>query len=169
MTFYVENETNEEFEFNVEELIKELVKTVLKTEEVPFTDVSLNVSFTDDEGIREINKEFRDMDKATDVLSFPAIDFEVPADFTGIEGDEPDYFDPDTGELILGDIMISLERAHLQAEEYGHSFRREIAFLITHSLLHLLGYDHMDDEERAVMEEKQENVLGLLNITRENG
>lgn len=169
MTFYVENETEETFEFNVDELVKTLTETTLEMENVPFRDVSLNVTFTDDETIKEINKEFRDMDKSTDVLSFPAIDFEMPGDFSNIEGDEPDYFDPDTGELILGDIMISLEHAHAQAAEYGHSYRREIAFLITHSLLHLIGYDHMEEDERAIMEGKQEAILDKLNITRENG
>lgn len=168
MTFYVENETEEKFEFNIDELIKALTEKVLETEAVPFKDVTLNVTFTDDASIKEINREFREIDKATDVLSFPAIDFESPADFAGINEGSADYFDPDTKELILGDIMISLERAHAQAEEYGHSFKREIAFLITHSLLHLLGYDHMNDEERKVMEDKQEAVLQALNITREN-
>ncbi len=168
MTFYVENETEEQFEFNIEELIKSLTLKVLETESVPFKDVTLNVTFTDDESIREINRDFREIDKATDVLSFPAIDFPSAADFSLVEEGSPDYFDPDTKELILGDIMISLERAHAQAEEYGHSFKREIAFLITHSLLRLIGYDHMTDEERTVMEGKQEAVLQALNITREN-
>ena len=168
MTFYVENETEEQFEFNIEELIKSLTLKVLETESVPFKDVTLNVTFTDDESIREINRDFREIDKATDVLSFPAIDFPSAGDFSLVKEGSPDYFDPDTKELILGDIMISLERAHAQAEEYGHSFKREIAFLITHSLLHLIGYDHMTDEERTVMEGKQEAVLQALNITREN-
>ena len=168
MTFYVENETDEKFEFNIEDLIKSLTDKVIETESVPFKDVSLNVTFTDDASIREINREFREIDKATDVLSFPAIDFPAPADFSEVEEGCSDYFDPDTHELLLGDIMISLERAHAQAEEYGHSFKREIAFLITHSLLHLIGYDHMTDDERTIMEEKQEAVLQALNITREN-
>ena len=168
MTFYVENETEEKFEFDIEALIKALTEKVLETESVPFKDVALNVTFTDDASIRDINREFREIDRATEVLSFPAIDFEAPANFKGITEGSIDYFDPDTKELILGDIMISLERAHAQAEEYGHSFKREIAFLITHSLLHLLGYDHMDDDERKVMEDKQEAVLKSLNITREN-
>ena len=168
MTFYVENETEERFEFNIEELIKSLTMKVLETESVPFKDVTLNVTFTDDESIKEINRDFREIDKATDVLSFPAIDFPSAGDFSLVAEGSPDYFDPDTKELILGDIMISLERAHAQAEEYGHSFKREIAFLITHSLLHLIGYDHMTDEERTVMEGKQEAVLQALNITREN-
>lgn len=167
MTFYVENETDEVFEFDVEKLIKDLTNAVLASENVLFNDISLNVTFTDDDTIQKINSEFRDIDKSTDVLSFPAIDFENPVDLSFLNGDEADYFDPDTNELILGDIMISLEHAHAQAVEYGHSFKREIAFLITHSLLHLLGYDHMDDSERLVMEEKQKNILNLLNITRD--
>lgn len=167
MTFYVENETDEVFEFDVEKLIKDLTNAVLASENVLFNDISLNVTFTDDDTIQKINSEFRDIDKSTDVLSFPAIDFENPGDLSFLNGDEADYFDPDTNELILGDIMISLEHAHAQAVEYGHSFKREIAFLITHSLLHLLGYDHMDDSERLVMEEKQKNILNLLNITRD--
>lgn len=168
MTFYVENETEEEFEFDIDKLIKELTLEVIRTENIPFDNISLNVTFTDDETIHNVNKEFRDIDRATDVLSFPAIDFETPGDFSFIKGDEPEYFDPDTNELILGDIMISLDHAHAQAIEYGHSFKREIAFLITHSLLHLSGYDHMTDDERVIMEEKQETVLQNLNITREN-
>jgi probable rRNA maturation factor len=166
MTFYVENETNEQFPFNVEELISILTKEIIKTFNIPY-DVSLNVSFTDDPSIREINKEFRGIDKSTDVLSFPALEFEKAGDFSNIKDDSPEYFDPDTNELILGDIMISLEHAHAQALEYGHSFKREIAFLITHSLLHLSGFDHVTEEERKVMEDLQRNILDTVGITRE--
>lgn len=167
MTFYVENETDEVFDFDINELIKNLTEKVLDSENVPYKDVSLNVTFTDDATIHSINNEFRNIDRATDVLSFPAIDFINPADFSFISDTDVDYFDPDSHELILGDICISLEHAHSQALEYGHSFRREIAFLITHSLLHLIGYDHMADDERIVMENKQEAILQQLNITRE--
>lgn len=169
MTFYVENETEEILPFDAEDLIKTLTLAVMNKLDNPYEDYSLNVTFTDDKEIREINKEYRDMDKSTDVLSFPAIDFEVPGDFSFIAEDDADYFDMDTDELILGDIMISLEHAHAQAEEYGHSFRREIAFLITHSLLHLSGFDHMTDEERTEMEALQDEILNTLGITRENG
>ena len=166
MTFYVENETSEQFEFDVEALIKELTKTVLESENVPFKDVSLNVTFTDDDSIQTVNAEFREIDRSTDVLSFPAIDVEAPADFSGIKAGSPDYFDPETGELILGDIMISIDHARAQAKEYEHSFKREIAFLITHSLFHLLGYDHMEDGERLLMESKQSEILNKLGIKR---
>lgn len=169
MTFYVENETEEVLPFDGEELLKTLTLAVMSKLNNPFKDYSLNLTFTDDEEIREINKEYRDIDKSTDVLSFPAIDFETPGDFSFITEDDVDYFDMDTDELILGDIMISLEHAHAQAEEYGHSFRREIAFLITHSLLHLSGFDHMTDDERVEMEALQDEILNGLGITRENG
>ncbi|MCR5278812.1 MAG: rRNA maturation RNase YbeY [Lachnospiraceae bacterium] len=167
MTFYVDNETEYKFDFDADELVKILVAKVLETEKVPYTDVTLNLSFTDEETIRETNRDFRNMDKVTDVLSFPAIDFEAPVDFAGVKEGDPAYFDAETGELILGDIMICVKRAMEQAEEYGHSLKREIAFLITHSCLHLLGYDHETDEERIVMEDKQRNILDDLNIKRE--
>ncbi len=167
MTFYVENETDHVFDFDTENLLKELTQAVIKAENVPFSDVTVNLSFTDEEDIKETNKEFRGIDMVTDVLSFPALDLVAPADFTGIKAGDPSFFDPETGELILGDIMICVKRALEQAEEYGHSFKREIAFLITHSLLHLLGYDHEQDEERLVMEEKQKKLLDSLGISRE--
>ena len=168
MTFYVDNETDHEFDFDCEKLLKDLTVSVLEAENVPYRDVSVNLSFASEETIQETNKEFRDIDKVTDVLSFPALDLESPGDLSGIEEGDPAYFDPETGELILGDIMICVKRACEQAEEYGHSIKREIAFLITHSLLHLLGYDHMEDEERLVMEDKQKKILESLGITREN-
>ena len=95
------------------------------------------------------------------------IDYETPADFAFLE-DSPveDYFDPDTGELLLGDIVISVEKVMEQAEKYGHSVKRELAFLVAHSMLHLFGYDHMEPEEAARMEAKQREALDALGITR---
>ena len=101
------------------------------------------------------------------MLSFPNVDFETEGVFDIDEDAEADYFDPDTGELILGDICISLDKVREQAEEYGHSLRREYAFLIAHSMLHLCGYDHMEPEEAARMEAKQEEILQTLGITRD--
>ena len=112
-----------------------------------------------------MNLEFRGIDRATDVLSFPMTEFPSPADYAYPDTDDSS-FDPETGELMLGNIVISKERAKEQAEEYGHSVEREFAFLIAHSMLHLLGYDHMEDEERLVMEKKQREVLEMLGITR---
>ena len=168
MTFYVENETDESFEFDVEELIKKLTAAVTGKFGVSH-EVSLNVTFTDDETIKDINAQFRNLDRSTDVLSFPALNFEKPGDFSSFRESDPECFDPDTGELILGDIMISLDHAHKQAEEYGHSYLREIAFLITHSLLHLSGFDHETDGDRLEMESIQEEILGKVGITREMG
>ena len=113
-----------------------------------------------------MNREHRGIDRPTDVLSFPNVDYETPADFSGIEDSIEDYFDPESGELCLGDIVISVDKVLEQAKEYGHSPKREYAFLIAHSMLHLLGYDHMEPEEAAVMEHKQEEILNRLGITR---
>ena len=118
-------------------------------------DYEVSVTFTDNAGIRQINKEYRGIDRETDVLSFPMTD----------EGEEF-TLDPETGCYNLGDIVISLEKAVSQSEEYGHSFDREVAFLTVHSMLHLLGSDHMEKEEEKEMFGLQENILNLLGITR---
>ena len=137
----------------------------LEAEGCPY-EAQVNVILTDDESIRTINRDERGIDNATDVLSFPMAFYENPADFNGLE-DQDDVFDPDTGEYVLGDIVISLDHVREQAKAYGHSERRELAFLVVHSMLHLMGYDHMLDSERIRMEEKQEAVLAALHITRE--
>ncbi|MDE6976854.1 MAG: rRNA maturation RNase YbeY, partial [Lachnospiraceae bacterium] len=139
---------------------------VLDSENCPY-EAQVNLLVTDNEGIREYNRQYRNMDSSTDVLSFPMLPFELEADFGLVEGHEADYFDPETGELLLGDIIISADKVTEQAEKYGHSAKREFAFLAAHSLLHLCGYDHMETEEAKVMERKQEEVLGRLSITRE--
>ena len=166
MTFYIENETEEEFPFSVEDTVSSVCEAVLEAEKCPY-EVQVNVVLTDNEGIRKLNRECRGIDSETDVLSFPNVDFETEGVFDIDEKNEADYFDPDTGELILGDIMISVERMKEQAESYGHSVRREFAFLVAHSMFHLCGYDHMEAEEAAVMEKKQEEILTELGITRD--
>lgn len=166
MTFYVENETSVTFPFSTEEVVELVAGKVLDTEDCPY-EVQINVLLTDNEGIHGFNREYRGIDRETDVLSFPNLDFETEGEFRIAEEDEADYFDPDTGELILGDIIISVDKVREQAENYGHSLKREFAFLVAHSMLHLCGYDHMAEEEARVMEEKQEAVLKALNITRE--
>ena len=119
-------------------------------------DFEVSVTFTDNAGIREINKEYRDIDRETDVLSFPMTD----------EGEEFTV-NPETDCYMLGDIVISLEKALAQAEEYGHSFRREVAFLTVHSMLHLLGYDHeRSEEEEREMFGKQDIVLEAMGLDR---
>ncbi|MBO5522032.1 MAG: rRNA maturation RNase YbeY [Eubacterium sp.] len=167
MTVEVIYETEDRLPFAAEPLLTEVIDEVLKKEACPF-DAQVSVSFVDDEEIRNRNRDFRQLDRVTDVLSFPLVPFRRPADFRFLEeGEEQDCFDPDTGELCLGDIVINTARVRQQAEEYGHSLRRETAFLTAHSMLHLLGYDHMTEEEAAVMENKQEAVLQELGITRE--
>lgn len=166
MTFYVENETEVTFPFDVEEIVRMVSEKVLDIEACPY-ETQINVLLTDNEGIHEFNKEYRRIDRETDVLSFPNLDFAEPGQFEIEEDREADYFDPDTGELILGDIIISVDKVLEQAESYGHSTKREFAFLVAHSMLHLCGYDHMEEEEAKVMEGKQEEVLNELGITRE--
>lgn len=140
-------------DFDAEKLAEDCAREALLEEGVE-DDAEVSLTFTDNAGIRELNRKYRDIDRETDVLSFPM-------------GDEDGFeVNPETGALLLGDIVISLERAKAQSEEYGHSMRREVAFLITHSLFHLLGYDHMTPEEEKEMFEKQEKVLRKLGITR---
>ena len=103
------------------------------------------------------------------MLSFPMVDYEFPSDFSCVDKNPESYLNPETDELLLGDIMISVDKVYEQANEYGHSRKREFAFLIAHSMLHLLGYDHIDEAERKVMEEKQEAILDALGITRIGG
>lgn len=166
MTSYVENETDSGFAFDVKEVADQVIEAVLASEGCPF-DTQLNLLITDNAGIRDYNNRFRQIDRETDVLSFPNVDYDTPSDFSGLDEREADYFDPDSGELILGDIIISADKVKEQAELYGHSEKREFAFLVAHSMLHLCGYDHMEPEEAKVMEEKQEAVLKELGITRE--
>jgi len=165
MTSYVENETEYSFPFEIQELLDRIMEAVMDRENCPY-ETTVNLLLTDNAGIREYNREYRSLDRETDVLSFPNIAFVREGDFSVVEADEADYFDPDSGELILGDIIISTDRIEEQARSYGHSELREFAFLVAHSMFHLCGYDHMEEEEAAIMEKKQETVLGQLGITR---
>ena len=165
MTSYVENETDKKFDFAVEEVVEKVARTVLEMENCPY-EVCLNLLITNNEGIRTYNKDYRQIDKETDVLSFPNVEYEKAGDFSMAEKMQADCFDPDSGELLLGDIIISVQKVEEQAKEYGHSELREFAFLTAHSMFHLCGYDHMNDEEAAVMENKQETVLEKLGFVR---
>ncbi len=166
MTFYVENETREKLPFDVEAVGRLVCEAVLVSEGCPY-EAQVNMVLTDNEGIRELNRECRGIDRETDVLSFPNLDFEREGVFE-IPGEaEADCFDPDTGELMLGDIMISVDKVREQSESYGHSLKREFAFLTAHSMLHLCGYDHMEPGEAGIMEQKQEELLTGLGITRD--
>lgn len=165
MTSYVENETKVDFYFDVQDILNKIMEAVTQMENCPY-ETTVNLLITDNAGIREYNNNYRDMDRETDVLSFPNISFENEGDFSQVENMSADYFDPDSGELILGDIILSADRVLSQAQEYGHSVLREFAFLTAHSMFHLCGYDHMEEREAAVMEEKQEAVLMNLGISR---
>ena len=167
MTLIFENEGNYELGFDPKALAHQVIDQVLDMEQCPY-EAEAELILTDPENIRRMNREFRGIDRETDVLSFPMTEYPVPASFDFLETEAgAACFNPDTGELLLGDIVISVPRAEAQAEEYGHSLRREYAFLIAHSMLHLLGYDHMSPEEAAVMEQKQEAALQALGITRD--
>lgn len=165
MTIHTEYETEIKLDIPYEDIIQAVVNEAVDYEKCPY-ETEVNVILTDNNAIQEINKEYREVDSPTDVLSFPMIDYEVPSDFTGIEDSVEDYFNPDSGELILGDIIISVEKVMEQAEKYGHSITRELAFLTAHSMMHLFGYDHMQEEEAHIMEAKQNAVLNNINITR---
>lgn len=166
MNSYVENETRTEFDFDVKQVFEQVAGEILDSEKCPY-ETQVNLLITDNEGIREYNRQYRQIDSATDVLSFPMIPFSAEADFSLVEGHEVDYFDPESGELLLGDIIISADKVIEQAEKFGHSRKREFAFLAAHSLLHLCGYDHMEREDAQVMEQKQEEILRRLSITRD--
>lgn len=166
MTYNIEHETNFNFDFDCDELIKKVILASLDYEECPY-EAEVNVIITDNEAIREINLEQRNIDAPTDVLSFPMAYYEKPSDFERLEEEQPDCFHPETGELMLGDIIISVDRVKSQALEYGHSEMRELGFLVAHSMLHLCGYDHMEEEERAIMEERQRGILDSIQLKRE--
>lgn len=151
-----------EGEFPYAALLERAITAALEAEGVA-TPCEVDVLITDDEGIHQINLEQRGIDRPTDVLSFPMFNYlpgQPPAD--GADAD------PATGLTPLGDMVISLERARAQAEEYGHPVERELSYLAVHSVLHLLGYDHMDEgEEKAQMRAREEAILGKLGMTRD--
>ncbi len=165
MTINFDYEVPNQFDFDFEAIEKSVVEACLDFEQCPY-EAEVSILLTDNEQIRQINQEYRGMDKPTDVLSFPVIEYDTPGDFSALEESVAEYFHPETGELLLGDIVISIDRAISQAEEYGHSLMRELAFLTTHSMFHLFGYDHEEEEERKIMEEKQRAVLDKLQILR---
>lgn len=166
MTVNIENEYLCEIDIDYLHIIHEIVEAAVEYVACPY-DVEVNVLLTDNDGIQEINKEQRDIDRPTDVLSFPMIDFQKPEEFELVEEHPEDYFDSDTGELNLGDIVVSMDKVYEQAQEFGHSPERELAFLIAHSMLHLSGYDHEEEAERLVMEAKQEEILTQKGYTRD--
>jgi probable rRNA maturation factor len=163
MTVEIRIESEEKLHIPYRRIIEDVVSASLAYEKCPY-DGEISVTLTDGPGIRKLNKKFRKTDRETDVLSFPMTEFHKPADFrrTIIR----DALNPVTGELLLGDIVINVSRVRSQAEEYGHTQKRELAFLTVHSMLHLMGYDHMQEKERILMEEHQRMILNSRGYTR---
>lgn len=147
---FLEIEENKEYT----ELIERVAKKCFEIEKLEKKNLYLSVILTTPEKIRKINQEYRNIDKETDVLSFPMFEKE---EITKITGEFPE---------ALGDIVISIERVQEQAKEYGHGFERELSYMVVHGFYHLMGYDHMEEEDKKQMREKEENVLQLLDITR---
>ena len=164
MSLFIAEEGDVTLPFDIKEVAERVTAAALECEKCPY-EAEINLLLTTDEEIWKMNREYRQTDRATDVLSFPVLEYDAPADFSFLDEAE-DAFDPESGELVLGDIVISKEKVLAQAEEYGHSPLREYAFLIAHSMLHLFGYDHMEDDERELMEARQRVIMEAVNIPR---
>ena len=156
MTLLIDNRSNYELSDEMKSVFEKVCMESLVYEEFD-TDCEISLSLVNDEEIHEINKQFRNIDRPTDVLSFPQLTFE--------EGEEADV--NENGEIVLGDIIISVDKAKEQAEEFGHSMKREMAFLAVHSMLHLMGYDHMEKDEEEQMLRRQKEILLNAGIPRE--
>lgn len=161
---WMEEREGVEEDVRTQELMQRVMEQVLRDEGIEM-EVMAGVTFVDPDRIREINHSFRKIDSVTDVLSFPMIDGVLakasPAALLGC-------VDPESGALELGDLVICVARAEEQAAEYGHSVRRELGYLAAHGMLHLLGYDHEDEEERVEMREREERALAACYLTRED-
>ena len=146
---------------SVKQKLQEVIEKSME-ELLPGVKTNAVVTFCDNNYIKELNSQFRNIDSETDVLSFPLLMSDSPGEVIYSPLDR----DPETGELMLGDIVISVEKAKEQAEEYGHSLEREICYLGVHSVLHLMGYDHMEEDDKRQMREKEEEILKMLGVER---
>ena len=158
MAVYIEKQTDTRFDFHYRPVIEKAVKTVMENKDIP-EELDVNVLIVDPDEMRRINKETRNIDSVTDVLSFPYFEYNAPGFF---DRELIEWADED----ILGDIVICADKIIRQAEEYGHSQKRELAFLTVHSMLHLTGYDHISDQDAELMEEEQRKIMNILNIPR---
>ena len=155
MDVLFENNTNEEINYK---LIEKVISEALRYEGVN-DNTEVSVTIVDNEEIRKINNKFRNIDRATDVLSFPM--------FEKAELDEKIKNKDFLYEDVLGDVIISIDKVKEQAEEYGHSFERELSYMLVHGFYHLMGYDHIEEEDKKIMRPKEEKILNELKITRE--
>ncbi len=165
MSVFIDNrQTIVNIDEKLECFVEDVVNGVLRYEECT-EEYEVSISFVDNAEIKDLNKEYRHIDSPTDVLSFPMLEFVEEEELEGLSQEEfqEQFIDE---ELPLGDIVISVEKAISQAKEYEHSFERELAFLLVHGMLHLLGYDHENEKDEKIMFDKQENVLKMLNINR---
>ena len=165
MTVYFEDEAGISFGFDPEEKVEEMIAFVRDYVECPY-DIEVSVTLVDTDTIRQVNSQFRQIEKVTDVLSFPMMEYDSPRDFGGQAFQNSLSLSPDTQEMILGDILLCSEVVKTQAEEYGHSELREFCFLVVHSMLHLFGYDHIQEEDRREMEEEQRKIMERLGRNR---
>lgn len=154
---FVDIEEKEEYK----KLIEKVVNTCFKEENLIYTNLYLNVILTNPENIRKANKEYRNIDKETDVLSFPMFQKQEIEELI-----EKSKTEEQVVEDVLGDIIISIPRVEEQAKDYGHSFERELAYMVVHGFYHLMGYDHIKEEDKKIMRPKEEYILNKLNITR---
>ncbi len=164
MTVSLEEEVEVPFSFEYRRLAEEVVRAAADQEGFPY-EAEVGIFLVSPEEIRRMNREYRQVDRVTDVLSFPMISYGSPGDFSKV-GEDGDNFNPDTGEALLGDIVLCVDKVREQAKSYGHGEEREYAFLILHSMLHLFGYDHMEEGEAAQMEERQRTILEKMGIGR---
>lgn len=168
MYIFLENALDREdiFDFDYKGVAESVCNAVLSYLKCPF-ECEVDILITDNEQIKIINNDTRNIDRETDVLSFPNLFFDEPAAFDIDDGELCDYVNPENNLVVLGEVILSYDRILSQAQEYGHSVKREYAFLIAHSMLHLCGYDHMEENEAAVMEDLQRIILDGIGITRD--
>lgn len=165
MTVYFEDESGYEFDFSPGEQLDKLIAHVAEAVDCPY-ELEVSVTMVTEDTIHGMNRQFRQADRATDVLSFPMMEYDRAGDFGGEAFLSSLTASPETEELMLGDIVLCAEVIGRQAEEYGHSALREFSFLVVHSMLHLFGYDHIREEDRIEMESMQRDIMEQLKIYR---
>jgi len=166
MTIWIENTTTNNIFENYQITLEDIIKLCLLEEKYP-ENIEVSLTIIDNKEIQRLNHEFRNIDRPTDVLSFPMLEFEDGnRDIGSFKEKAHNSINNDTNEIVLGDILISIEKAIEQANEFGHSLQREIAFLTAHSMFHLMGYDHIDVDDEVEMGQKQEKILEIAGLTR---